>query len=274
MLSAWGRPGQLDPRRALGFLWLALGAAATAAGQMPGAVTPGPPQVAIPALVHGLIEDSARLSEVLRRELGDAPQARQIRQKVDPLRGAAEQLDRALKLREPMPRREAMRQLRQTYQPVADVLARTGPSAPGSQRIGERIGQKIGVLEDAMGIPRPPAVPVEVRLQRALIREYTAMIAEVDTFMAGLNDRVPEGPQIRAEALALRDAVRQLRRHTAQGAPDRRIVQELAAAVEARRVLANRVERLNRGRAPGPNVLRLRRIGEILARIQGAANAA
>ena len=143
--------------------------------------------------------------------------------------------------------------------------------APGAQRISERIGLKIGSLEDALQIPREPEAPVEVRLQRALVREYTGMIAEVDTFMAGLNDKVPEGPQIRAEALALRDATRQLRRFTAQGAPDRRIVQELNAAVKAQRTVAVRVERVNQGRQPGPNVLRLRRIGETLARIQAAA---
>ena len=114
---------------------------------------------------------------------------------------------------------------------------------------------------------------MEVRLQRALIREYTGMIAEVDTFMAGLNDKVPEGPQIRTEALALRDATRQLRRFTAQGAPDRRIIQELNVAVNAHRAVAARVERVNQGRQPGPNVLRLRRIGETLARIQAAAAA-
>ena len=74
---------------------------------------------------------------------------------------------------------------------------------------------KIGSLETAMQIPRKPETAVEVRLQRALIREYTGMIAEVDTFMAGLNDKVPEGPQIRTEALALRDATRQLPRFTA-----------------------------------------------------------
>ena len=93
----------------------------------------------------------------------------------------------------------------------------------------------------------------------------------MDTFMAGLNDKVPEGPQIRNEALALRDAVRKLRRFAALGAPDRRIVQELATAIAAQRVLAARVERVNLGRPPGPNVLRLRRIGEALGRIQSAA---
>jgi len=123
-----------------------------------------------------------------------------------------------------------------------------------------------------MGIPRkPPDMPIEIRLQHALVHEYTGIIAEMDMFMAGLNDKVPEGPQIRNEALALRDAVRKLRRFTAQGAPDRRIVQELATAIVAQRILLVRVERVNLGRLPGPNVLRLCRIGEALRRIQSAA---
>ena len=115
-------------------------------------------------------------------------------------------------------------------------------------------------------------MPIEVRIQRALVRESTSMIGEVDTFMAGLNDQVPEGPQIRRGPRRCGTAVRLLRRFTARMPPVRRIVEELAAAVDAQRVLAARVERLNRGRAPGPNVLRLRRIGEILARIQDPAN--
>ena len=162
-----------------------------------------------------------------------------------------------------------MHDVRRAYQPVFDVLTQPGLHAPGAQRIAERIGLNINLLEDSIGIPRkPPETPIEVRLQRALVREYTGIIAEMDTFMAALNDKVPEGPQIRNEALALRDAVRKLRRFTAQGAPDRRIVQELAAAIAAQRVLLARVERVNLGRPPGPNVLRLRRIGEALGRIQ------
>jgi hypothetical protein len=118
----------------------------------------------------------------------------------------------------------------------------------------------------------PPGISPEERLQRALVREYTGMIAEMDSFMAGLNDKVPEGPQIRSEALGLRDALNRLRRHTASGAPDRRIVQDLSAATDAQRVLAARVERVNQGRQPGPNVLLVRRIGEALARIQASAS--
>lgn len=259
----------------LGILWIGLACAATASGQVPGPGTKAAPRVApapaVPALAHGLVEDARRLSEAIDRELGPPPRTRPIRLRVDLLTKAAEQLVPALRLRDPAPQRQAVKNVRQAYQPVAEALSQPGLNAPNTQRIAERLGQKIAAIEQAMGVPTP--VPVEVRIQRALVREYTAMIGEVDTFMGGLNDRVPEGPQIRAEALALRDAVRQLRRHTAQGAPDRRIIQELAAAGEAQRVLAARVERLNRGRAPGPNVLRLRRIGEILARIQAAASA-
>ena len=43
--------------------------------------------------------------------------------------------------------------------------------------------------------------------------------------------------------------------------------------MNAHRAVAARVERVNQGRQPGPNVLRLRRIGETLARIQAAATA-
>jgi hypothetical protein len=111
----------------------------------------------------------------------------------------------------------------------------------------------------------------ENRLRRALIHELTGLIAEMDTFMAGFNDRVPEGPQIRIEALALRDALNRLRRHTAASASDGRIIPDLAVADNAHRTLAARVERVNKERQPGPNVLRIRRIGEALARIQNAA---
>jgi hypothetical protein len=219
------------------------------------------------------VEDAHRLAEAIDRELGRSPQAQALRVRADVLIKAAEQMAQALKLTNPAARRQALRNVRQAYQPVSEALGQPGLNAPSSQRIGERLGQKLAALETALSLPRPPRPPAEVLVQRALIREYTAMIGEVDTFMAGLNDQVPEGPRIRVEALALRDRVRQLRRHTAQDAADRRILQDLAAAVEAHRVLAARVERLNRGRAPGPNVLRLRRIGEILARIQAAASA-
>ena len=155
---------------------------------------------------------------------------------------------------------------------VFESLSQPGLNAPGTRRVNERIGLKITAIESALQVPwKPPDVSLEERLQRALISEYTGMIAELDAFMAALNDRVPEGPQIRTESLALRDAARRLRRFTAQGAPDQRIVQELAAAVDAHRLLSSRVERVNRDRAPGPNVLRLRSIGEALARIQAVA---
>ena len=116
-----------------------------------------------------------------------------------------------------------------------------------------------------------PGLAREERLRRALVHEFTGLIAEMDTFMTGLNDRVPEGPQIRIEALALRDALNRLRRHTAAGAPDGRIIPDLAVADNAHRTLAAHVERVNQNRQPGPNVLRVRRIGEALARIQNAA---
>ncbi|MFO0891987.1 MAG: hypothetical protein U0790_22985 [Isosphaeraceae bacterium] len=256
-----------------------LGCIAAMSGQAPGPRTPPPtapgliPPPPPAALAGGLVQDSQRLSEAVQREIGNSPRTQAVRLKVNTLLGSAEQLDRVLRSRgsTPQQQRQAVRDLRSAYQPVAEVLSQPGLNAPGSQRIGERIGQKLASVEDLLGVPRPGSVPIEVKLQRALIREYTAMIGEVDTFMTGLNDKVPEGPQIRVEALALRDAVRQLRRYTAQNAPIQQIAQELAAAAEAQRVLANRVERLNRGRAPGPNVLRLRRIGEILARIQASA---
>ncbi|MGZ3388521.1 MAG: hypothetical protein ACXVCF_02895 [Isosphaeraceae bacterium] len=220
------------------------------------------------------MEDSRRLDEVVRLELGNLPQGQQMKVRVNTLLGAAEQFDREIKLRDQnLPRRQqAVQDVRRAYQLVFDVLTQPGLHAPGAQRIAERIGLNINSLEDAIGIPRkPPETPIEVRLQRALVREYTGIIAEMDTFMAALNDKVPEGPQIRNEALALRDAVRKLRRFTAQGGPDRRIVQELAAAIAAQRVLLARVERVNLGHPPGPNVLRLRRIGEALGRIQSTA---
>ena len=116
-----------------------------------------------------------------------------------------------------------------------------------------------------------PELAREERLRRALVHELTGLIAEMDTFMAGLNDRVPEGPQIRIEALALRDALNRLRHHTAAGEPDGRIIPDLAVADNAHRTLATRVERVNQGRQPGPNILRVRRIGKALARIQNPA---
>ena len=261
--------------------WSTLGCALIVTPILPGQIqkpAPSPPTIisrsAIPALARGLVEDSRRLDEVVRLEMGNLPQGQQIKVRVNTLLGAAEQFDRAIKLRdENLPRRrQAVRDVRRAYQAVFDVLTQPGLNAPGAQRIAERIGLNIDALEDAIGIPRQlPEAPIEVRLQRALVREYTGIIAEMDSFMAALNDKVPEGPQIRNEALALRDAVRKLRRFTAQGAPDRRIVQELAAAIAAQRVLLARVERVNLGRPPGPNVHRLRRIGEALGRIQSAA---
>ena len=194
-----------------------------------------------PRAAHGLVEDSRRLGEVSRLEMGNSPQGQQINAQVNALLRAAEQFDREIKLRDQnLPRRQqAVRDLRRAYQRVFEVLTQPGLNAPGAQRIAERIELNINSLEDAVGIRRkPPETPVEERLQRALVREYTGIIAEMDTFMAGLNDKVPEGPQIRNEALALRDAVRKLRRFAALGAPDRRIVQELATAIAAQRVLA------------------------------------
>ncbi len=233
---------------------------------------------ALPALAHGLLEDSQRLGELTRSEFGQSPYVPQISAPVSALRTTAEQLDREMKQRNPniSRRQQAVRNLRQAYQPVFEFFTQPRLNAPGSQRIAERIDLNLSSLEDAMGIPRKPPVPetaIEVRLQRALIREYSGLIAETDTFMAGLNDRVPEGPQIRIEALALRDAVRKLRGFTAQGAPDRRIIQELASAITAQHTLQARVDRVNLGRVPGPNVLRLQRIGEVLARIQNGPGA-
>lgn len=261
--------------------WGTLGCVLVVTPILPGQIqksAPSPPTIishsAIPALARGLVEDSRRLDEVVRLELGNLPQGQQMKVRVNTLLGAAEQFDREIKLRDQnLPRRQqAVQDVRRAYQLVFDVLTQPGLHAPGAQRIAERIGLNINSLEDAIGIPRkPPETPIEVRLQRALVREYTGIIAEMDTFMAALNDKVPEGPQIRNEALTLRDAVRKLRRFTAQGGPDRRIVQELAAAIAAQRVLLARVERVNLGRPPGPNVLRLRRIGEALGRIQSTA---
>ena len=64
-----------------------------------------------------------------------------------------------------------------------------------------------------------PELAREERIRRSLVHELTGLIAEMDTFMTGLNDKVPEGPQIRIKALALRDALNRLRRHTAAGGP-------------------------------------------------------
>jgi hypothetical protein len=360
------------------------------------------PASAIPALARGLVEDSRRLGEAVRLEIGSEPQGQRLKARANVLLGAAELLDRGLKLPATSPdRRAALENVRQAYRPIAIELARPALNAPGVRRIAERIGLKIASLEEAMRpglmvpppggpydraallaslkstqaaaqsmtvmlnrelgmaapdnrvladlgswnkqlaayqqfveLSRPPLSPAqarfhllrnaareigrqlqgarlprvittawnsvqtsletarvtlrlgpeyvvenqagmsrEERLGRALVREYTGLIAEMDTFMAGLSDRVPEGPQIRIEALALRDALNRLRRHTAASEPDGRISQDLAIAENAHRVLAMRVERVNQGRQLGPNVLRVRRIGEALARIQAAATA-
>ena len=53
--------------------------------------------------------------------------------------------------------------------------------------------------------------------------------------MTGLNDKVPEGPQIRIEALAFRDGLNRLRRHTAAGSADGRIIPDLAVSENAHR---------------------------------------
>jgi hypothetical protein len=247
------------------------------AGQVQGPLVIPPnitPAAAVPALVRGLLEDCRRLSDLIPLELGATPRAQQLTVRLRTLLEAVGQLDRVLRLRESNPHRErqAVREVRQAYLPVFESLSQPGLNAPGTRRVNERIGLKITAIESALQIPwKPSDVSLEERLQRALIREYTGMIAELDTFMAALNDRVPEGPQIRTESLALRDAARRLRRFTAQGAADRRIVQELAAAVDAHRLVSSRVERVNRGRVPGPNVIRLRSIGEALARIQAGA---
>ena len=388
----------------IGTFLLAVASCLSVPAQVPGP-PPGAPAVpgpaAIPALAAGLVEDSRRLGEAARLELGNTPRGQQVKNQAVVLLGAAENLDRVTKQRDMNPerRRAALRDVRQAYKPIADDLARPGLNAPAVRRIAERVGLKIASLEAAMQ-PGPPPMPpggpydraallaalgstqaatqsliltlnrqpgasparqiagplgawsqqvgayrqfiesnrppqpqaqagfhpvrnaargigqqlerarppaqviaawnavqasldtarvalrlgpeyvenrpgpsVEERIQRALVREYTGLIAEMDTFMAGLNDKVPEGPQIRSEAITLRDALNRLRRHTAAGVPDRRIVQDLAAAAGAQQVLARRVERVNQGRAPGPNVLRVRTIGEALARIQAAAAA-
>jgi hypothetical protein len=380
-------------------LVLPVASPAQVAGPPPGAAAAMGP-AAIPALAAGLVEDSRRLGEAARLELGNTPRGQQLRNQAAALSGAAEHLDRATRQRDMSPerRRAALRDVRLAYKPIADDLARPGPGAPAVRRIAERVGLKIASLEAAMQ-PGPPPVPpgspydraallaalastqaateglilalkrqpaappagplagqlgawgqqleayrqfvdsnrptlrqaqagfhpvrnaargigqelerarppaqvvaawnaalaaldsarvalrlgpeyvenrpvpsAEERVHRALVREYTGMIAEMDTFMAGLSDKVPEGPQIRGEAVTLRDALNRLRRHTAAGVPDRRIVQDLASAASAQQVLALRVERVNQGRAPGPNVLRVRKIGEALARIQAAAS--
>jgi hypothetical protein len=126
-------------------------------------------------------------------------------------------------------------------------------------------------LDPEYVVQSEPELAREERLRRALVHEITGLIAEMDIFMIGLNERVPEGPQIRIEALALRDALNRLRRHTAASAPDGRITPDLAVADNAHRTLAAHVERVNQNLQPGPNVLRVRRIGEALARIQNAA---
>ena len=114
------------------------------------------------------MEDSRRLDEVVRLELGNLPQGQQIKVRVNTLLGAAEQFDREIKLRDQnLPRRQqAVHDVRRAYQPVFDVLTQPGLHAPGPQRIAERIGLNINLLEDSIGIPRkPPETPIEVRLQ-------------------------------------------------------------------------------------------------------------
>ena len=62
-----------------------------------------------------------------------------------------------------------MRDFRQAYQPVFEILTQPGLGA-GFTRIAERIGLNLNALEDALGIPRKPPAPemsIEVRLQRA-----------------------------------------------------------------------------------------------------------
>ena len=182
-------------------------------------------------------------------ELSRPPLA-QAQARFHPLRNLATELGRQLeRARSPQTIAPAWRSV-QTSLEVARTTLRLGP---------EYVMQS------------EPALAREERIRRALIHELTGLIAEMDTFMTGLNDKVPEEPQIRIDALALRDALNRLRRHTAAGAPDGRIIPDLAVADNAHRTLAAHVERVNQNRQPGPNVLRVRRIGEALARIQNAA---
>jgi hypothetical protein len=182
-------------------------------------------------------------------ELSRPPLA-QAQARLHPLRNSAREIGRQLETaRSPQTIAPAWNSV-QTSLEAARMALRLGP---------EYVAQS-----------EPEVVRAE-RLRHALVRELMGLIAEMDTFMTGLNDKVPEGPQIRIEALALRDALNRLRRHTAAGAHDGRIIPDLAVADNAHRTLAARVERVNQKRQPGPNVLRVRRIGEVLARIQNAA---
>jgi hypothetical protein len=182
-------------------------------------------------------------------ELSHPPLA-QAQARFHPLRNSARDLGRQLeRARPPQTIAPAWNSL-QTSLEVARTMLRLGPKY---------------VMQSEPDLAR------EERLRRALVHELTGLIAEMDTFMVGLSDKVPEGPQIRIEALALRDALNRLRRHAAAGTSDGRIIPDLAVADNAHRALAAHVERVNQNRQPGPNVLRVRRIGEALARIQNAA---
>jgi hypothetical protein len=182
-------------------------------------------------------------------ELSHPPLA-QAQARFHPLRNSARELGRQLERARPSQTITPAWNSLQTSLEVARTMLRLGPEYV---------------------IQSNPDLAREERLRRALVHELTGLIAEMDTFMAGLSDKVPEGPQIRIEALALRDALNRLRRHTAAGTSDGRIIPDLAVADNAHRALAAHVERVNQNRQPGPNVLRVRRIGEALARIQNAA---
>ena len=120
--------------------WMTLGCALVVTPILPGQVqksVPSPPtsisRLAIPALARGLVEDSRRLGEVSRLEMGNSPQGQQINAQVNALLRAAEQFDREIKLRDQnLPRRQqAVRDLRRAYQRVFEVLTQPGLNAPG-----------------------------------------------------------------------------------------------------------------------------------------------
>src|SRR6478735_4466996 len=106
-------PGGGDRRmtgigRRIGTFLLAVTSCLSVPAQVPGP-PPGAPAVpgpaAIPALAAGLVEDSRRLGEAARLELGDTPRGQQLTNQAVVLLGAAENLDRVTKQRDMNPER-------------------------------------------------------------------------------------------------------------------------------------------------------------------------
>ena len=249
----------------------------------PGPFNPGmqPPAAAgpaaLPALAQAVVVDVRKLVNMVPLELDPSPASQQLVARVNTLMGAADNFNRAVNGRTPPPQLlQLLAELQGAHQGVSAELANPALAveAPGSVRMNQRVGARIAQVRSAMPAmpgPRPqPGVPPEVLLHQALKRELTGLIGEVDLFVAGLNPKVPEGPQLQAEAIGLQNSLRTLRRDFNRPRPEPVLIHDFNQAVAAHRALAARVERLNKGRV-GPNVQRVRNIGATLARIQQAA---